>query len=58
MSKVLKGGDPWMDAYIAQVRKRNADKMSRCHICKGKATTVTAIKHMVLPSCEEHIIIK
>ena len=44
MSKVLKGGDPWMDAYIAQVRKRNADRMSKCHICKGKATTITAIK--------------
>jgi hypothetical protein len=54
MSKVLKGGDPWMDAYITNLRQKNKERMSKCHICKGNATTVTAIKHMVLPSCEEH----
>ena len=54
MSKVLKAGDPWMDAYIAQVRQNNKARMKKCHLCEEDATDVTAKEHRVLPICQKH----
>lgn len=54
MSKVLSGKDPWMQAYIEEVRKRNKAKMNTCSVCGKEAKWIKADKHKILPVCKEH----
>ena len=46
--------DPWLKAYLEDVRRRNKVRMNTCSVCGKEAKWIKADKHKILPVCREH----
>ena len=46
--------DPRLVAYLDEMRQRNLEFMSKCHLCDAKSDGIKAIKEKLYPVCSNH----